>query len=207
MKCLRCGREIEAGKTFCSECIPAVQVPLEDSPYLNTQVVLPVRTAQPAAKKPDTKKERKRRPWKCIILSCMLSLLCAALLLQCGYLTLEHRRDQASLASLQELTQEQARLSKALKDAEAEKQSLALQIEQAQAQEKSAQDALAAAQEQLVDQEQRLSFFAENIVFMQDDDTGYYHSYDCTEFLRSGYRVLSRTEAELQNYTPCPLCQ
>ena len=81
MKCLRCGRDATQG-SFCESCRPTVQEPLRESSYLHTRIVLPTRKEQPIVKKPEPKKERKRRPWGLIFSTALLSLLCAALLLQ-----------------------------------------------------------------------------------------------------------------------------
>ena len=81
MKCLRCGRDATQA-SFCESCRPTVQEPLRESSYLHTRIVLPTRKEQPIVKKPEPKKERKRRPWGLIFSTALLSLLCAALLLQ-----------------------------------------------------------------------------------------------------------------------------
>ena len=48
MNCLRCGRQIPDGASFCEECAKTVSQPLEESPYLSSRVILPVRKAGPA---------------------------------------------------------------------------------------------------------------------------------------------------------------
>lgn len=99
MKCLRCGRDAVKG-SFCESCQPLVQEPLHDSSYLHTQIVLPVRREQPIVKKNEPKKERKRRPWKLIVSTVLLSLLCAALILQGGFYACGRARQAAELEGL-----------------------------------------------------------------------------------------------------------
>ena len=43
MNCLRCGRRIDEGKTFCPDCEKLVSQPLPDSPFLDRRIVLPER--------------------------------------------------------------------------------------------------------------------------------------------------------------------
>ena len=47
MNCIRCGRRIAEGKTFCDECAGVVREPLPDSPYTSLHIALPKRTDQP----------------------------------------------------------------------------------------------------------------------------------------------------------------
>ena len=49
MYCLRCGRQIAEGASFCDACAETVAKPLEESPFLSTRIILPARrTARPA---------------------------------------------------------------------------------------------------------------------------------------------------------------
>lgn len=62
MYCLRCGTEIAENALFCGNCEKTVSEPLQESAYLNTQILLPVRRAQqprPAQTKTARKSERK----------------------------------------------------------------------------------------------------------------------------------------------------
>lgn len=58
MNCLRCGREIDEKQSFCDSCSKTVSEPLQESPYLSAQVVLPTRRVQSA--KPAPQKNAKR---------------------------------------------------------------------------------------------------------------------------------------------------
>lgn len=62
MNCLRCGRQIPDTAMFCERCEEAVSQPLEESPYLNTRIVLPVRKprARPTPSKASKLPERKQ---------------------------------------------------------------------------------------------------------------------------------------------------
>ena len=61
MNCLRCGRRIDEGKTFCPDCEKLVSQPLPDSPFLDRRIVLPERKATPrqAEKRQREKNERR----------------------------------------------------------------------------------------------------------------------------------------------------
>ena len=66
MNCIRCGRRIAEGKTFCDECAGVVREPLPDSPYTSLHIALPKRTDQPRparkpVEQPEKKKPRSRR--------------------------------------------------------------------------------------------------------------------------------------------------
>ena len=96
MKCLRCGREIEEGASFCEDCLKEVEKPLEESPYLSTRIVLPVRKPRPrpqpaptpAAPKKEGKQKKKGR--KGLIASvCILSVFCLLLTGSCFWLLRE----------------------------------------------------------------------------------------------------------------------
>ena len=43
MKCLRCRNETTNNSSFCDKCLQTVAVPLEPSPYLNTNINLNAR--------------------------------------------------------------------------------------------------------------------------------------------------------------------
>ena len=53
---------------------------------------------------------------------------------------------------------------------------------------------------------EKAQFLDEYVVFVEDNDTGYYHTYDCTAFSRKNFWAYSRKLAESQGYTPCPVC-
>ncbi|MBE6927086.1 MAG: hypothetical protein E7467_01125 [Ruminococcaceae bacterium] len=80
MQCLRCQRKSEA--SFCAECLKTVAQPLEDSPYLNTQIHLPtkrpIRTVE-AAPQPEVEVPQSRRGLVGLLLAVtILSLILAA---------------------------------------------------------------------------------------------------------------------------------
>ena len=53
----------------------------------------------------------------------------------------------------------------------------------------------------------KAEFFDSHIVFVQEDETNYYHCYDCESFTRNGYRAYNKQQAVFLGYTPCPHCQ
>lgn len=87
MHCIRCGRKISEGKSFCDECAQTVSRPLEESPYLSTHISLPARTARPKKQEAARKTEPSRKPEQLLsalhrakVAIVVLSLVCALLL-------------------------------------------------------------------------------------------------------------------------------
>ena len=121
MNCLRCGRQIPDGASFCEECAKTVSQPLEESPYLSNRVILPVRKAGPArsaapktAKKPERKPEQapKRSRGAVAFLSVVVFLL-IALFLGASLLYLNSSREIAALEQqVSELEEKNARLER-----------------------------------------------------------------------------------------------
>lgn len=92
MNCLRCGRRIAEGRTFCDECEKITGVPLEENAYLSSRVVLnPPRAdaerskAEPTpaqTKSAEIKRQLRTLKRACAIMTvaCLLfALLCCAL--------------------------------------------------------------------------------------------------------------------------------
>ena len=52
----------------------------------------------------------------------------------------------------------------------------------------------------------KADFLDSYIVFVQDDNTNYYHSYDCPKFNSSTFWAYSRSLAKSQGYIACPSC-
>lgn len=113
MYCLRCGREVPDGVSFCEECAKTVREPLEESPYLSTRVVLPTqagaatKTPPKPVKLPEKKQERKGTHRLKVAVT-LLSILCALLAAACGYgvkLYLDSAREHTLLLSQQEENQ------------------------------------------------------------------------------------------------------
>ena len=121
MNCLRCGRQIPDGASFCEECAKTVSQPLEESPYLSSRVILPVRkagsarfAAPKAAKKTERKPEQapKRSRGAVAFLSVVVFLL-MALVLGVSLLYLNGNRDTAALEQqVSELEEKTARLER-----------------------------------------------------------------------------------------------
>ena len=95
MKCLRCGREIEEGASFCKDCLKEVEKPLEESPYLSTQIVLPSRKPRPRPQPvspvsvKDSKPKKKKGRKGLIASVCILSVFCLLLTGSCLWLLRE----------------------------------------------------------------------------------------------------------------------
>ncbi len=229
MKCLRCGAELKDSTVFCAECSRVAAVPLKTSPYLTKKIVLPTRKPSQSIKKSEVKKARKHRPWGWVLCSLLLFLLCGALLLQAAYSTLQNRQAQQELDRLQSVEDECVRLTDKLRQTEdtvssleeelsklgssaylelredlnqvqSEKSALSEELTQA----RSRVEALEAQIEEL---REKTEFFDTHIVFMQEDGSNRFHSYDCEKFTRNGYWAYNKQQAVTMGYHPCPLCQ
>lgn len=53
---------------------------------------------------------------------------------------------------------------------------------------------------------EKANFMDSYVVFVEDDGTGYYHTYSCSNFPRNKFWAYSRKLAEANGYDPCPLC-
>ena len=146
MKCIRCGRTLAEGKTFCDECLKAVGQPLEESQYLSTRVTLPVRerravrrTEKRTERRKETREENKApRPKKLIRATVFLSLLCLLLAVACVYGLMQYQsrqRDRNRLRVQQEecerLSAELEKTRQALLETEKEQTSLRAELNDA----------------------------------------------------------------------------
>ena len=52
----------------------------------------------------------------------------------------------------------------------------------------------------------KADFMDSYVVFVENDKSNYYHTYDCTEFSKSNFWAYSRKLAEAQGFTACPIC-
>lgn len=121
MNCLRCGRQIPDGASFCEECAKTVSQPLEESPYLSNRVILPVRKAGPArsaqpkaAKKAERKAEQKpKRSRGAVAFLSVVVFLLIALFLGACLLYLNSSIEIAALEqTVSELEEKTARLER-----------------------------------------------------------------------------------------------
>ena len=268
MYCLRCGREIPDGVSFCDTCAETVREPLEDSPYLSTRVILPAQNAAAVKVPPKPamlpeKKQERRGTKRLKVAVVLLSLFCALLAAACGYgvkLYLDGVREHKLLLSQKEenerLQQQLAgrdseieaqkekvsQLSARLNETEREitrleqeinvyrmqgsevDQSLrelqedhlllieensayAAQVESLEKQAKTLQEKISSLESRNATLEQLSGFIDRHVVFIENDGTGYYHSYWCSRFKKQSYWAYSTNLAVSQGYTPCPDCQ
>lgn len=231
MKCLRCGTELKDSNVFCPECNKVTSVPLPSSPFMSKKIELPKRTPAQSIKKQEIKKSTKKEAsaGRWILLSLFLLLLCGALILQGAYIYEENDRITAELARLQSAEDECVRLTDKLRKAEEEVRTLEEELTnlgsgsylEVRAELKEAKETvdrlnndLARWEEAYTDLESRTEilrekadFFVSHIVFVQDDKTNHFHSYDCDKFSRNGYLAYNKEQALSLGYEPCPICQ
>lgn len=198
MYCLRCGRKVADGVSFCEECVKTAGQPLQPSPYLSERILLPNRTSAPRRPEPRERKAERteaRRPKKLIAAVVVLSVLCAALLAVSGlggyryYEWVQNNRRSPVQAENLRLNEEVKTYTSRI--AEMNERIGALEEEL---------EALSALR-------QKSEFVDAHVVFVENDGTNYYHKYDCEAFLKQSYWAYSTNLAVSQGYTPCPKCQ
>mgnify|MGYP000803828327 FL=1 len=102
-------------------------------------------------------------------------------------------------AAVQALQNENLQLNQQLKDYMADVRSLESTISYLRRSLQSVNDEKSLLQE-------KSDFIDAHVVFVEDDGTKYYHTYDCSRFTKQGYWVYGRNTAEAKGYTACPYC-
>lgn len=231
MKCLRCGTELKDSTVFCPECSKVTSVPLPASPYMSKKIVIPKRTPAQSIKKQEPKKtaKKERHPGPWILVSFLLILLTAAMALQGVFTYQEKERLNTELTRLQSVEDECVRLTDLLRQSQQEVSSLEEELSnlgsdaylEARNELKEVQETMDAlsselsrakesvtsleAQQELL--REKTEFFDAYIVFLQEDNTDIFHSFDCEKFTRHGYRAYNKQQALSLGYSPCPDCQ
>ncbi len=67
-------------------------------------------------------------------------------------------------------------------------------------------ETLEAALETAVAYKGKADFMDNYVVFVENNGTGHYHTYDCESFSKSNFWAYSRKLAESNGYKPCPVC-
>ncbi len=203
MYCLRCGRKIAESASFCDECSRTVNQPLQESPYLSTRIRLPDRRETPV-KKPESRERKperpvRTRPKKLIAAVSVLSVLCAMLAALCGYGVVRYLgwRQENGRSPVQA---ENLRLNE-------ENRAYATQIEELQTLIDALEEERDTLSRKLDALQKKSDFIDAHVVFVENDGSNYYHSYDCEHFTKQSYWAYSTNLAVSQGYTPCPDCQ
>ncbi len=220
MNCLRCGTQIAENALFCENCKKTVGEPLQESAYLNTQILLPVRKAQPPQAKPAKKTERKPEEEKprgrgataALTILCLL-LLAGALF--AGTLYLIGRKDNAALTEqVGALEKDKAALEEevAALDGKTILQEARISALEARSAEQDAANAAleekaAAQEERIAALQEAMEFINDNAAFVPNDGTYLYHTGDCSHFEKTYFQVFSVSTARSWGYQPCPYCQ
>lgn len=55
-------------------------------------------------------------------------------------------------------------------------------------------------------EQEKLAFFDEYIVWVEDDGSNHYHKYDCHKFKGNSFWAYNVDNAKHQGYKPCPIC-
>lgn len=224
MNCLRCGTQIAENALFCENCKKTVGEPLQESAYLNTQILLPVRKAQPprpAQNKPAKKTERKQeeegkpRGRGAIAFLTVLCLLLLAGALFVGTHYLDGKRNNAALAEQVSALEKQTaaledRASALAEQAAALEEQTAALEEQSAAQEErrtALEEEIAGLKMDNAELQRALDFINDNAAFLPNDGSYLYHAGSCTHFDRTSFIVYSVDTAIAFGYRPCPYCQ
>ena len=230
MNCIRCGRRIAEGKTFCDECAGVVREPLPDSPYTSLHIALPKRTDQPRparkpVEQPEKKKPRSRRYHRMVRAIVSLALVCAVLAGCCAfgvyyYLT-HYQRDRNRLRVQAEELDRQvntyqmqgAQNEQSLRELQEENLRLvdenagyAEQIDALNAQLSKLNSRVSTLQDSNAALQQKSAFFDAHVAFVENDGTDYYHNYSCSYFKKQSYWAYSVNLAIARGYTACPYC-
>lgn len=190
MNCLRCGKKVPEGCTFCEACQQVVSRPLEPSPYLSTQVVIPKKRPRPQPVKAGKKAEKrteKAAPSKAAIP--VLAGLCLLLAGMLAMLTLY-------LFDLYPLKAEAADLKTQLQTLQEENQAL-----------QEDNQALTRQQEDNLRRQAALEEIGRQYVFVGPTKGSMYHHPDCPYAQMEGRKIMVLPVAILRGYHPCPECQ
>lgn len=203
MKCLRCGAKIQEEHSFCDGCADRVRVPLENTPYLSTRVTLPNRQERPVPKRPDPKKEQKKRPWRWIFSTLLFFLLSAALLLQGGWYFTAWLNNEAELGRMHQQNQTLQDKIAFLEDRLSQAEQEAVQV----------QTILSGLESDLSDTQQVLAALQEKIeassllVVFVNHEEDIFHRLDCESFVAHECSAYMREYAEQRGFQPCELCR
>ncbi len=204
MYCLRCGAKTQEERSFCDGCTERVGKPLENSPYLPIKYTLPNRRTNPVPKRPEAKKERKKRPWRWILSTVLLILLSAALLLQGGWFFTNWLNNEAELGRInlqnERLQDEIAMLRDSLTQAEQDTAQLQELLEGLETE-------LTDTQKELAHLQQKIEVSSELVVFVNQEEDGLFHRLDCKNFAAHEFSAYLREYALQQGFAPCKLCQ
>lgn len=215
MNCLRCGRRIDEGKTFCPDCEKLVSRPLPDSPFLDRRIVLPERKATPrqTEKRQREKNERRaeraeqrRRRGRRVLLAGLLLLLAVSVaggLLRTAQLKAALRSREAAL---QDNAAVLSRVRDQLTAARGALRELSDELETLQGEYDVMSKEHAAARDELTRSKEALEFVRDHVALIERGKARYYHTAGCPDFDATGYQVTSVSQALRWGYLPCPTC-
>lgn len=109
-----------------------------------------------------------------------------------------------------QLNESQSNVSQSQYDLTSQKQQLdKLTEEKAALEEKaqSLQEQLTSLQASYAVASEKANFMDSYVVFVNNDGSGLYHTYDCSQFKRDSFWAYSRKLAQSNGYDPCPQCQ
>jgi len=95
---------------------------------------------------------------------------------------------------------------KELETLELEKQQLTILTEDLENQIERLLEDRESLEDEMADYRTKSDFLDRHVVFVENNGTNYYHTYDCKDFTKSNFWAYSRKLAESQNFTPCPTC-
>lgn len=108
--------------------------------------------------------------------------------------------------TIDRLTEEKTGLSTQLSELEQEHETLTADMEALQETLTETEQTLEETEAALEKASEKAEFMDSYVVFVNNDDTDYYHTYDCRNFKKSNFWAYSRKLAESYGYEACPHC-
>jgi chromosome segregation ATPase len=62
-------------------------------------------------------------------------------------------------------------------------------------------------EKEIADYQDKADFLDNYVVFVENNGSNLYHTYDCDDFTKSNFWAYSRKLAESQGFNPCPACK
>lgn len=203
MICKNCGANLSEDSHFCISCgqkiektedpvvaAPVVEIPIEEvyePPVVQTY-------SEPAPQKP-------KKRTGLIILVVILAVLFAA---SATFNVIQYLSNDELSSSVEALQNDVDDLEedadKAASKHKTEKSELNDRIENLEAEKSELEEEVAGLSE--VNE-----FVDEYVVFIEDDDTDWYHKFSCSRFKGDSFWVYNLNAAEYNGYEPCPYCQ
>jgi len=112
----------------------------------------------------------------------------------------------AAREQIRELEEKQAEYEQALADLSEQMTNLQADYDILFADNETLQADYDALSEQKLAMEDKLSWIDAYVVYVENDGSNHYHTYECEKFVRKSFWIYNRKLAENKGYTACPIC-